>query len=148
MGTSRGTNDILEQIRGSNPMPKVKFSKENQEVTVPEGTTIREAAKLLNIKGIKGVNLLAACAKCLAGRGLSSHGACRVIVTEGHGENTNGLTLWEKMCFLAPFPNPVMGLSYLDNPEQTRLACECKVTGDVTVDTNPDLNLFGENFFS
>ena len=37
-------------------MPKVKFSKENQEVTVPEGTTIRQAAKLLNINTNQGVN--------------------------------------------------------------------------------------------
>ena len=38
--------------------------------------------------------------------------------------------------------------AYLDNPEETRLACQCKVKGDVTVETGPEVNLFGENFFS
>jgi len=29
-----------------------------------------------------------------------------------------------------------------------RLACQTKVNGDITVETTPPLNLFGENFFS
>ena len=29
-----------------------------------------------------------------------------------------------------------------------RLACQTKVHGDITVETKPPLNLFGENFFS
>ncbi|MAT11625.1 MAG: (2Fe-2S)-binding protein [Pirellulales bacterium] len=130
-------------------MPKVKFSKENQEVSVPEGTTIRDAAKLLSINTNQGINGIGATLnKYINCHGLGQCGTCRVFVTEGHGENTNTQTIWEKKCFNLPFPDPLPALAYLDNPEETRLACQCKVTGDVTVETGPEVNLFGENFFS
>jgi ferredoxin len=119
-------------------MPKVKFSKENQEVSVPEGTTIRDAAKLLSINTNQGINGFGATLnKYVNCHGLGQCGTCRVFVTEGHGENTNKQTIWEKKCFNLPFPDPLPAL-----------ACQCKITGDVTVETGPEVNLFGENFFS
>ena len=78
-------------------MPKVKFTKENQEVTVPEGTTIRKAAKMLNINTNQGVNGIGATLnKYVNCHGLGQCGTCRVYVTEGHIENTNSQTWSEK----------------------------------------------------
>ena len=41
-----------------------------------------------------------------------------------------------------------VSLAYIGNEAQMRLACQTKVNGDITVTTQPPLNLFGENFFS
>jgi ferredoxin len=41
-----------------------------------------------------------------------------------------------------------VSLAYIGNESQMRLACQTKVKGDITVTTQPPLNLFGENFFS
>ena len=130
-------------------MPKVIFKKENQEIEVAEGTSIREAAKQLKINTNLGINGIGAgINKFVNCHGFGQCGTCRVFVTEGHIANTNGQTLWEKKCFQLPFPDPIPALAYLENPEQTRLACQCKITGDVTVETGPEINLFGDNFFS
>jgi len=130
-------------------MPKVTFKNENQEIEVTAGTSIREAAKQLKINTNQGINGIGAgINKFINCHGLGQCGTCRVIVTEGHIANTNGQTLWEKKCFKFPFPDPIPALAYLENPEQTRLACQCKVTGNVTVETGPEINLFGDNFFS
>ena len=39
-------------------------------------------------------------------------------------------------------------LSFIGNEDTLRLACCVKVLGDIEVETAPELNLFGENFFS
>ena len=104
---------------------------------------------MLNINTNQGVNGIGATLnKYVNCHGLGQCGTCRVYVTEGHIENTNSQTWSEKKCFNVPFPDPLPALAYLDNPEQTRLACQCKITGDITVETGPEVNLFGENFFS
>ena len=36
----------------------------------------------------------------------------------------------------------------LDNEDEMRLACMTQINGDIEVETNPEFNLFGENFFS
>jgi ferredoxin len=41
-----------------------------------------------------------------------------------------------------------VSLAYIGNEAQMRLACQTRVNGDITVTTQPPLNLFGENFFS
>ena len=93
----RGTNLYSRPITGFKPMPKVKFSKENQEVNVPEGTTIREAAKLLSINTNQGVNGIGATLnKYINCHGLGQCGTCRVFVPDGHIENTNTQTIWER----------------------------------------------------
>jgi hypothetical protein len=39
-------------------------------------------------------------------------------------------------------------MAYIGNEDTMRLACRTKVLGDIEVQTGPQLNLFGENFFS
>jgi len=41
-----------------------------------------------------------------------------------------------------------VSLAYIGNEQTMRLACQTRVNGDITVETKPALNLFGENFFS
>jgi ferredoxin len=41
-----------------------------------------------------------------------------------------------------------MSMAYIGNEEQMRLSCQTQVNGDVDVVTQPELNWFGENFFS
>jgi hypothetical protein len=39
-------------------------------------------------------------------------------------------------------------MAFVGNEETMRLACKVEVFGDMEVETGPDINLFGENFFS
>ena len=39
-------------------------------------------------------------------------------------------------------------MAYIGNEDTMRLACRTQVLGDIEVETGPQLNLFGENFFS
>ena len=39
-------------------------------------------------------------------------------------------------------------MAYVGNEETMRLSCCVKVYGDIEVETGPQLDLFGENFFS
>jgi Na+-transporting NADH:ubiquinone oxidoreductase subunit NqrF len=62
----------------------------------------------------------------------------------------------EKLRFRCPIPTPVTPggidplpcIAYLQNEETMRLACQTKVMGDIEVESSPELNLFGDNFFS
>ena len=47
-----------------------------------------------------------------------------------------------------PVPDPLPTLAYIGNEDTMRLACMTVVNGDITVESKPDMNLFGENFFS
>ena len=133
-------------------MPLVKFVKEKKEIEVPEGAILRaEAAKAgINLNcGVNGygeaVNKFVNC----LGKGMC--GTCRVLITKGI-ENTNKLTKREWLKFKTPLPTPVPDpipcLAYIGHEDTMRLACMTKVLGDIEVESNPEVNLFGENFFS
>ena len=84
--------------------------------------------------------------------GLGLCGTCRVLITKGM-ENTNKLTTREYLKFktVVPtggLPDPIPPLAYIGHEETMRLACCTTVHGDIEVETGPELNLFGENFFS
>ena len=132
-------------------MPIVKFVKENKEVEVAAGTSIRQAASEAGINTNQGVNgYLEGLNKIFNCHGLGMCGTCRVNVLSGM-ENTNEMTWREWAKFKSPVPvppDPVPPLAYIGNEQTMRLACVCKVHGDVEVETGPELNLFGENFFS
>jgi hypothetical protein len=75
-----------------------------------------------------------------------------VAVVKGM-ENTNPRGLWEKLKFHGlPTPDPLMATvnacQFIGHEDSLRLACCTKVNGDIEVQTGPELNLFGENFFS
>jgi ferredoxin len=42
----------------------------------------------------------------------------------------------------------VPSMAFIGNEETMRLSCQTLVEGDIEVETGPELNLFGENFFS
>lgn len=130
-------------------MPIVKFVKEKKEIEVPQGAWLRaEAVKAgINLNcGINGIGeSINKYANCL---GFGMCGTCRVLITKGM-ENTNPMTKREKLKFKFPFPDPIpCCLTYLGNEDKMRLACMTQVLGDVEVESGPEVNLFGENFFS
>ena len=132
-------------------MPTVKFVKENKEVEVSAGTTIRQAAQQAGINTNQGVNGIGESVnKYINCHGLGMCGTCRVNVVSGMA-NTNPMTMRERMKFKSPVPippDPIPSMAFIGNEETMRLACVTKVQGDIEVETGPELNLFGENFFS
>ncbi len=131
-------------------MPVVKFIKENKEIEVPEGTNLRRAAIDAGVNVYQGVNgYLESINKSVIGNchGLGLCGTCRVAITSGM-ENTSPMGLMEKMKFRVPQPDPIPLMAYIGNEETMRLACKTTVQGDIEVETGPEFNLFGDNFFS
>jgi len=135
-------------------MPIVKFVKEKKEIEVPEGANLRtEAIKAgiyVNQGFVNGIGRsLNKYANC---KGMGLCGTCRVLITKGM-ENTNKQTLREYLKFktIVPtggVPDPIPPLAYVGHEDTMRLACCTTVHGDIEVETGPEINLFGENFFS
>jgi ferredoxin len=136
-------------------MPIVKFIKEKKEIEVAEGANLRTEAVKAGINLNQGVNGIGAsvnkyvnCSNLTCGLMSGSCGTCRVLITKGM-ENTNGLTTKEWLRFKTPImPDPIPCLAYVGHEDTMRLACCTKVMGDIEVQSGPELNLFGENFFS
>lgn len=137
-------------------MPVIKFVKEKKEIEVPHGANLRAQAVGAGINlncPISGISeevdkFHDAVGKVLNCHGFGVCGTCRVKITQGL-ENTNALTVREQMKFrYMPVPDPIPMLAYLGNEDTMRLACMTKVNGDITVETKPELNVFGDNFFS
>jgi ferredoxin len=118
-------------------MPKVVFVTEKQEIEVPAGSNLRkEAAKA-------GIQLYAGLARYLNCRGLGLCGTCRVLVKKGM-ENLAPKTLMEKINMAC---HPGTSLALIGHEDEMRLACQCTVNGDCTVETKPAFNWSGENFW-
>ena len=129
-------------------MPVVKFVKENKEIEVPVGANLRQEALKAGINVHQGVNGFGAkLNKIINCHGLGQCGTCRVKIIKGM-DHTNAMGLIEKARFYNPLPDPIPCLSYIGNESTMRLACRVKVMGDIEVETGPELDLFGENFFS
>ena len=129
-------------------MPVVKFVKENKEIEVPVGANLRQEALKAGINVHQGVNGFGAkLNKIINCHGLGQCGTCRVKIIKGM-DHTNAMGLIEKARFYNPLPDPIPCLSYIGNEATMRLACRVKVMGDIEVETGPELDLFGENFFS
>jgi ferredoxin len=129
-------------------MPLVKFIKENKEIEVPEGANLRSEAIKAGINVHQGLNGFGAGAnKIFNCHGLSLCGTCRVKITKGM-ENTSPMGMMEKARFYNPIPDPIPCMAFIGNEDTMRLACQTLVYGDLEVETGPELNLFGENFFS
>jgi ferredoxin len=137
-------------------MPLVKFIKENKEIEVPRGANLRTEAIKAGINVHQGLNGFGAgINKLLNCHGLAQCGTCRVRILKGV-ENTSPMGLVEKLRFKVPVPTPVTPggidpipcMAFIGNEETMRLSCQTKVLGDMEVETGPELNLFGDNFFS
>ena len=130
-------------------MPIVKFVKEKKEIEVPDGANLRNEAIKAGInlnQGLNGIGqTLNKYVNCF---GMGMCGTCRVLVTKGM-DNTNKMTFSEKTKFkMVLTPDPVPALAFDGHEDTMRLACCTTVHGDIEVESGPELNLFGENFFS
>lgn len=130
-------------------MPIVKFVKEKKEIEVPDGANLRNEAIKAGInlnQGINGIGqTLNKYVNCF---GMGMCGTCRVLVTKGM-DNTNKMTFSEKTKFkMVLTPDPVPALAFVGHEDTMRLACCTTVHGDIEVESGPELNLFGDNFFS
>lgn len=94
-------------------MPTVTFQNENVKVEVPEGTSLRKAAQQAGVSVYGGPNKLLNC------RGFGLCGSDKVTITPDAGVSKQ--SFFEKLQFGAG--------------SKTRLACQSKITGDVTVNT-------------
>ncbi|MEX2168890.1 MAG: ferredoxin [Pirellulales bacterium] len=129
-------------------MPIVKFIKEKKEIEVPTGANLRKEAIKAGINVHQGVNGFGASInKVLNCHGFGQCGTCRVKIVKGM-DSTSPMGTIEKIRFKVPFPDPLPSLAYLGNEDTMRLACQTLVMGDMEVETGPELNLFGDNFFS
>ncbi len=129
-------------------MPIVKFVNENKEIEVPEGANLRKEAINAGVNTHQGFNGAGASInKVLNCHGIAQCGTCRVKITKGI-ENASTMGMLEKARFYNPLPDPLPCLAYIGNEDSMRLACQVKVMGDMEVETGPEIDLFGENFFS
>jgi ferredoxin len=130
-------------------MPIVKFVKEKKEIEVPVGAVLRTAARRAGINLNCGTNGYGAeLNKIVNCMGMGMCATCKVLITKGM-ENTNPMTLREKFNFKLPVPHPVPAcLAFIGHEDTMRLACMTQVNGDIEVESGPEVNLFGENFFS
>jgi ferredoxin len=119
-------------------MPIVKFVKEKKEIEVPPGANLRKEALRA------GVGLYSGIHKYLNCHGFSLCASCKVKITSGI-ENVSPMGTAETV----RMKTPTLGsIAYIGNDENLRLACQVQVNGDITVETHPEPNLYGENFFS
>ena len=118
-------------------MPKVHFVKEKQEVEVPAGANLRDAARQAGISIYKGLDRYLNC------RGFGLCGTCRVLVKKGM-ENLNPKTFLERVNLNM---HPLSMLAAIGHENEIRLSCQVQVNGDCTIETHPAFNWSGENFW-
>jgi len=118
-------------------MPQVKFVNEKKSIEVPQGANLRKEA----LKA--GVDLYPGMHKYLNCRGFGQCASCRVYITKGE-ENVSRQGIFEKLRLLL---GPLTFFARLGHEKDLRLACQCRVNGDVEVVTQPQMNLYGEKFW-
>ena len=129
-------------------MPTVNFVNEKKQIEVPAGSNLRKEALKAGIKLYGGLNGFGAKVNEIVNcHGLGHCGTCRVKITKGM-ENTSKMGFIEKLRFKNPLPDPLPALAFVGNEDTLRLSCQTLVNGDIEVETAPQLDLFGENFFS
>jgi len=137
-------------------MPVIKFVKEQKEIEVPVGANLRKEAIKAGVNTHQGLNGFGASINKFANcHGFGQCGTCRVKVVEG-AENASKMGVMEKVRFRCPVPTPVTPggfdpipcMAFVGNENTMRLACQVIVQGDMEVETGPELDMFGENFFS
>jgi len=111
-------------------MPKVVITNEKKEIEIPAGVNLRKAAR------DAGIQLYAGLTRYLNCRGLGSCGTCAVLVKKGMDSLTDK-TLMEKLTL-------GRSLKVIGHEHEMRLACQCTVKGDCTIETQPGLQLSPE----
>lgn len=121
-------------------MPTVKFVKEKKTVEVEPGENLRKAAQREGVEVYPGVHKYVHCP------GLGMCTTCRVHVTSGQ-DNCSKPSFWEKVSLMGVF-NPLALFARIGYEDKLRLSCQTRVMGDIEVETQPDFNWHGENFWS
>ncbi|MFP6770037.1 MAG: hypothetical protein VB859_17810 [Planctomycetaceae bacterium] len=123
-------------------MPTIKFVKEKKTVEVETGQKIRKVALEEGVEVYPGIH------KSLHCPGLGLCTSCRVRITSGR-EHCSKASLWEKLNMLL---NPLAFFARIGCEDEMRLSCQTKVHGpadvEVEVETQPEFNWHGENFWS
>jgi len=123
-------------------MPKVKFVNEKITVDAAEDEDLRTVARK------NGVQLYSGPHKVLNCMGFGMCGSCNVSIKSG-AEKCTPRTFREKIVAKWLNPLPLFLLRILSNPEkEVRLACQTRVSGDVEVETHPQVNWHGEKFWN
>jgi len=134
-------------------MPIINFVSEKKQVQVPDGANLREEALKAGIQLYNGINGYGAGLNSVLNcHGLGMCGTCAVRILKGQ-DNASPMGVWERLKFRGlPTPDPMLAtinaLHFIGNEETLRLACLTKVHGDMDVETCPEFNACGENFFS
>lgn len=119
-------------------MPTVTFVKEKKTIEVPAGSNLRREAMKAGVQLYPFPHNYANC----LGNGLCC--SCRVVVKKGL-ENCSRQGLLEKVGMIA---HPLAFFARIGHEQDLRLACKTYVQGDIEVETQPPMNLHGENFWS
>ncbi|MGE3808626.1 MAG: 2Fe-2S iron-sulfur cluster-binding protein [Gemmataceae bacterium] len=114
-------------------MPKVVIANEKKEIEVPEGSNLRTEAQKAGVEIYNGLD------KYLNCRGNGLCGTCKIYVKKGM-ENVSPKSRIERIKLALMF-------SSIGHEEEIRLACQCQINGDCTIETCPEFNLSGENFW-
>lgn len=114
-------------------MPKVVIANEKKEIEVPEGSNLRIEARNADVDIYKGPD------KYLNCRGLGLCGTCKVYVKEGM-ENLSPKGVRER-------GRLTMSFASIGHEDEIRLACQVTVNGDCKIETQPEFNLCGDNFW-
>ncbi len=119
-------------------MPTVTFVKEKKTIEVPAGANLRREAMKAGVQLYPFPHNYVNC----LGNGLCC--SCRVVVKKGL-ENCTHQGVFEKVSMIA---HPLAFFARIGHEKDLRLACQLGVQGDIEVETQPPLNLHGENFWS
>ena len=121
-------------------MPTITFVTEKKTVEVPAGANLRKEAIKAGVQ-LYPVPHNLPLVNCM---GLGLCNSCKVIVKKGL-ENCTKPSAFEKVSMLI---HPLTFFARLGHETDLRLACQLRVNGDIEVQTQPPMNLHGENFWS
>jgi ferredoxin len=137
----KGNSPSIRNQEGFWSMPKVTLVKEKKDIEVSAGANLREEIRKAGVQvnffpldlpsGLLGRTL-----NCF-GHGMC--GSCKVLVKKGV-ENLSPKGMLEKF---------TLGrmLTSIGFEDEMRLACRVAVNGDCTIETRPDANWSGDNFW-
>jgi ferredoxin len=114
-------------------MPKITVANEKVELEVAPETNLRKEVMKNGVQVYQGMERFVHC------MGLGLCGTCQIKVKDGM-ENLSQKTLIEKITLSRL-------MSSIGNENELRLSCQCTVKGDCTIQTRPDFNWNGENFW-
>lgn len=118
-------------------MPTVKFVNEKKTIEVEDGANLRKEALKAGVELYPGLHRYVNC------MGFGQCASCRVVIKKGV-ENVNKQSFLEKLRLIA---GPLTFFARLGHEKDLRLACQCKVNGDIEVETKPPINWHGERYW-